>query len=118
MEQKNNPAETTLFIKTGHVVKRVLCGEILYVQCDGNISHITLMDGSELVSVRLLKLFEEDLAGAGFIRINHNLLVNLSEITEIRYVSSRKRQVVLSNGAVLDVSYRKWKQVKETLLGK
>lgn len=118
MEQKNAAAEKALFIKSGPTIKRVLSSEILYVQCEGNVSRLNLKDGTELVCVRLLKLFEEDLSGAGFIRINHNMLVNLAEITEIRYINARKRQVVLSDEVVLDVSYRKWKSVKEALLGR
>lgn len=96
MEQKRTAAEKALFIKSGPTIKRVLSSEILYVQCEGNVSRLNLKDGTELVCVRLLKLFEEDLSGAGFIRINHNMLVNLAEITEIRYINARKRQVVLS----------------------
>lgn len=118
MEQSGNVAEKTLFIKSGPTIKRVISREILYIQCEGNISRLVLLDGSELVCVRLLKHFEEDLSGAGFIRINHNMLVNLAEVTEIRYVNARKRQVVLLDDVVLDVSYRKWKSVKEALLGR
>ena len=116
--ENNNTVEKALFIKSGQTIKRVLSSEILYIQCDGNVSHLYLLDGTELVCVRLLKLFEQDLSGAGFIRINHNIIVNLTEILEIRYVSARKRQVVLTGGVVLDVSYRKWKSVKEALLGR
>ena len=116
--ENNKAQEKALFIKSGPTIKRVLSNEILYVQCDGNVSHLFLLDGTELVCVRLLKLFDEELSGAGFIRINHNILVNLAEVIEIRYVSARKRQVVLQGGVVLDVSYRKWKAVKEALLGR
>ena len=77
-----------------------------------------MLDGSEMVCVRLLKLFEQDLDGAGFLRINHNVLVNLAEIQEIRYVNARKRQVVLTGGVVVDVSYRKWKSLKEAHFSK
>lgn len=110
--------EKVLFVKTGNTIKRVLSSEILYIRCEGNVSSLTLLDGTQLVCVRLLKLFEEDLQGAGFLRINHNALVNAAEVTEIRYVDARKRQVVLTGGTVLDVSYRKWKPVKEVLLGR
>ena len=116
--EKNSFVEKSLFIKSGPTIKRVMSSEILYVQCDGNVSHLYMLDGSEIVCVRLLKLFEQDLTGTGFIRINHNILVNLHEILEIRYVNARKRQVILTGGVVLDVSYRKWKAVKEALLGK
>lgn len=95
MEQKT-AVEKSLFIKTGPTIKRVVSTDILYIQCDGNVSHVYMRDGSEHVCVRLLKLFEQDLEGAGFIRINHNVLVNLAEILEIRYVNARKRQVILT----------------------
>lgn len=92
----NSVSEKAIFVKSGHSIKRVLSSEILYVQCEANVSRLFMLDGSELVCVRLLKLFEQDLDGAGFLRINHNVLVNLSEIQEIRYVNARKRQVVLT----------------------
>lgn len=111
-------AEKALFIKSGPTIKRVISRDILYIQCEGNVSRLNLLDGTEIVCVRLLKLFEDDLSGAGFIRINHNMLVNLAEVTEIRYINARKRQVILTGGVELDVSYRKWKSVKEALLGR
>jgi len=112
-----NPIEKPVFIKSGRSVKRISGDDLLYVSCTGNISHLHLKDGSTLDCVRLLKLFEEDLAGAGFIRINHNCLVNLAEVKEIHFVNTRKRVLALSNGENVEVSYRKWKNVKEALLG-
>lgn len=114
----SSPADKPVFVKTGHIVKRISGRDILYVSCEGNVSQLSLKDGSRLTCVRLLKLFEEDLAGAGFIRINHNCLANVAEVMEIRYVNARKRQLLISDGSVLDVSYRKWKAVKEALLGR
>ncbi len=69
----NSVSEKAIFVKSGHSIKRVLSSEILYVQCEANVSRLFLLDGSELVCVRLLKLFEQDLDGAGFLRINHKL---------------------------------------------
>ena len=116
--EKNNVVEKSLFIKSGPTIKRVMSSDILYIQCDGNVSHLYMLDGSEIVCVRFLTLFVQDLTGTDFIWINNNTLVNLHEILEIRYVNARKRQVILTGGVVLDVSYRKWKAVKEALLGK
>ena len=111
------PTEKPVFVKSGRSIKRISGRDILYVTCTGNISHIHLKDGSTMDCVRLLKLFEEDLAGQGFIRTNHNCLVNLSEVKEIHYVNARKRLLALSSGETVEVSYRKWKNVKEALLG-
>ena len=111
-------SDKAVFVKTGSVIKRIQSKDILYVTCEGNVSELHLQDGRKLSCIRLLKLIEEDLAGTVFIRINHNCLANMSEVEEIRYVNTRKRQLILTDGSVLDVSYRKWKNVKEALLGR
>lgn len=115
MEELLRP-DKSIFIKSGSSIKRIQSKDILYVQCEGNVSTVHLQDGKEMSCIRLLKLMEEDLAGTTFLRINHNILANMAEVDEIRYVNARKRQLVLGDGTVLDVSYRKWKQVKEALL--
>lgn len=112
------PVEKPVFVKSGRIIKRISGSDILYVTCEGNVSHIHLKAGGELSCVRLLKLFEEDLSGSGFIRVNHNCLVNAAEVEEIQYINARKRLLSLSNGDTVEVSYRKWKTVKEALLGK
>ena len=112
------PNEKSIFVKTGNTIKRIQSRDILYVQCEGNVSEIHLLNGNELTCIRLLKLIEQDLAGTGFVRINHNCIANGAEVEEIRYINARKRQLVLSDGTVLDISYRKWKPVKAALLGK
>lgn len=112
------PIEKTVFVKSGRSIKRISGNDILYVTCEGNVSQLHLKDGNVMTCVRLLKLFEQDLAGSGFIRINHNCLVNLAEVEEIQYVNARKRMLSLSGGVTVEVSYRKWKSVKEALLGR
>lgn len=112
------PIEKPVFVKSGRSIKRISGSDILYVTCEGNISCLHLKDGSKMTCVRLLKLFEEDLSGQGFVRVNHNCLVNLAEVEEIQYVNARKRLLSISGGDVVEVSYRKWKTVKEALLGR
>lgn len=109
-------AERTLFVKSRTTIKRVQSKDILYIHCEGNVSYFHLQGGKQMRCVRLLKLVEQDLAGTSFLRINHNCLVNLAEVEEIHYIDARKRQLALSDGTVLDVSYRKWKPVKMALL--
>lgn len=110
--------DKAIFVKTGTAIKRVQSKDILYIHCEGNVSTLHLRDGKQMSSVRLLKLIEQDLAGTAFLRINHNCLANLDEVEEIRYIDARKRQLILSDGTALDVSYRKWKAAKEALLGR
>lgn len=108
-------SDKTIFVKSGATIKRIQSSDILYVTCEGNVSELHLQNGRQMTCIRLLKLIEKDLAGAGFVRINHNCLANLSEVEEIRSVNPRKRQLILSNADILDVSYRKWKDVKAAL---
>lgn len=115
MEEHLRP-DKSVFVKTGYRIKRIQSKDILYVDCKGNISTLHLQGGKQFSSARLLKLVEKDLAGTPFLRVNHNCLANLDEVEEIRYVNARKHQLTLSDGTVLDVSYRKWKQVKDALL--
>lgn len=109
-------ADKAIFVKTGATIRRIQSKDILYIHCEGNVSILHLQDGREKSCVRLLKLMEQDLAGANFLRINHNCLVNLDEVEEIHYIDARKRQLILSDGTALDISYRKWKNVKDALL--
>lgn len=111
-------ADKAIFVKIGATIKRVQSRDILYIHCEGNVSILHLRDGKQMSSVRLLKLMEQDLAGTPFLRINHNCLANLDEVEEIRYIDARKRQLILSDGTALDVSYRKWKSAKVALLGR
>ena len=115
MEERIRP-DKSVFVKTGYRIKRIQSKDILFVDCKGNISTLHLQDGKQITSVRLLKLIEQDLVGTSFLRINHNCLANLDEVDEIHYVNPRKHQLTLSDKTVLDVSYRKWKQVKDALL--
>ena len=109
-------SEKTLFVKTGNSIRRVLSSDISYLRCEKNVTHLFLRDGEDLPCLRLLRLFEEDLAGCGFVRINHNIIVNLGEIREI-VMEGRKRVVVLTGGTALGISARKWRTVKAVLLG-
>ena len=42
--EKNNVMEKSLFIKSGPTIKRVMSSDILYIQCDGNVSHLYMLD--------------------------------------------------------------------------
>lgn len=50
--------------------------EITHIQCDGYVSTLFLKDSPSIAVSKLLKQFEDELAGFEFMRINKNILVN------------------------------------------
>ena len=58
-----------------------LIGNISYFMADGGYTHIFFNKNKEVVERVLLKKCENLLSNFGFIRINHNILVNTKHIT-------------------------------------
>jgi len=58
--------------------------EILYLQCDGYLTTIYLTDRESISISKLLKDFEKELGKYGFLRANHNTLVNTRYISALQ----------------------------------
>ncbi|MDY0143477.1 MAG: LytTR family DNA-binding domain-containing protein [Bacteroidales bacterium] len=78
---------------------------ITHITCEGSITKIHTIKNEVIIISKLLKIFEIELADKGFIRANHNTIVNLSKIDSIR--SGKKRLVTLNNGIEVNISRRK-----------
>lgn len=79
--------------------------EILYLNADGNYTSIYMERGVKIVVSKTLKEFDELLTSSVFIRIHHSYLINKNHV--LKYVKGDGGQVLMRNGAVLDVSRRK-----------
>lgn len=79
--------------------------EILYLEASANYSYIYLSNNLRLLVSRTLKTFEEILPADIFIRIHHSYIIN-KNFAE-KYIRGEGGQVVLTNGAVLEVAKRK-----------
>lgn len=79
--------------------------DIIFVESSSNYSRLHIEGGKSLLVTRLLKEFEELLTPYGFFRVHHSFLINLSHLK--KYIRGDGGQVVLTNGATLDVSRRR-----------
>ena len=99
-------------IKTDKIIKQFTSTDIVYIECDTSVCDVYFADGDKFACVRPLKYFEENLADLNFVRINHNALVNIYYIKEIKCIAPKKKKIVLKDNKELDISYRKWSIIK------
>ncbi|MEO6723278.1 MAG: LytTR family DNA-binding domain-containing protein [Ferruginibacter sp.] len=79
--------------------------DIVYLEASGNYTHFYL-DGKHKYTVsRTLKDFEDMLPTETFLRIHNAYIINKNFVD--KYIRGEGGQVIMSNGAVLDVSKRK-----------
>lgn len=79
--------------------------KITHIICDGYITTIYTTVNEDITISKLLKHFEIEFAGCGFMRINRQTLVNLKNVESINY--GQKRNLVLVTGTIINVSVRK-----------
>jgi len=87
---------------------------ILYMEAEGNYTHLYFMGQKPLLASKTLKEFEDLLEGAGFFRIHNASLVNLVYVK--KYIKGDGGQVQLTNNVVLDVARRRKEELLEALM--
>jgi two-component system, LytTR family, response regulator len=102
-ENKNQGNKISLSTNEG--LEFVVIKNILFVESSSNYCIIHFVDGKQMIVTKLLKDFEEMLSSYRFYRIHHSHLINLNYIQ--KYLRGDGGQVVLQNGATLDVARRK-----------
>ncbi len=88
---------------------------ITYLQCDGYITIIYLSSNESYSVSKLLKLFELELSEYGFLRANHNTIVNPKNISTI--CSTGCKKIIQTHNHEIKVSRRKAYLFKELLKG-
>ena len=86
--------------------------EIIHVDADSSYTKIYLTTSDMIMSSKPLKYFEELLGDFDFVRVHQSHIINLKHIR--RYVRGDGGQVIMMNGAEIEVSRRK----KDDLLAK
>ncbi|MEP6750466.1 MAG: LytTR family DNA-binding domain-containing protein [Bacteroidota bacterium] len=79
--------------------------DIIYLEAQSNYTLIWLKESYKLTVSKTLKDFEELLPPAVFIRIHHSHIINRNAVE--KYIKGEGGQVVMKNGATLDVARRK-----------
>jgi two-component system LytT family response regulator len=94
-----------LAIPTAEGLQFIKLNEIIYLEANINYTYFHLSGNQRYIASRTLKDFEEMLPADTFIRIHNSHIIN-KNFAE-KYIRGEGGQVVLSNGAVLDVAKRK-----------
>lgn len=79
--------------------------DIIYLEASGNYTHFYLDGKHKYIVSRTLKDFEDMLPAETFLRIHNAYIINKNFVD--KYIRGEGGQVIMSNGAVLDVSKRK-----------
>lgn len=97
---KDHGEPKKIAINTTDSIHLVRLEDIFYLAAEKNYTQIHFADSSLLAS-KSLRFFEDLLDEFSFIRPHRSTLVNLSKVVEFR---KKKLEIVLSNGAVVEVS--------------
>ena len=83
---------------------------IMFIQCDGDLSTMYLDDYSKIGEIKTLKEFEDDLSDKGFIRISRNTMINCKFITKVK--TNQGNRIIELGEIKFSVSRRKFKDLK------
>lgn len=83
----------------------VMTDDIIFLEANSNYTSFFLTGDRKITATKTLKDFEDLLPASIFIRIHHSYLVNKNRVE--KYIKGEGGQVVMKNGAILDVARRK-----------
>lgn len=92
-------------IPTSEGLQFLRLNEIIYLEANVNYTFFYVANGQKYIVSRTLKDFEEMLPVDTFVRIHNSYIIN-KDFAE-KYIRGDGGQVVLTNGAILDVAKRK-----------
>jgi two-component system LytT family response regulator len=95
-------ASNKITISHSKGIKIVEDQSILYLEGDGNCTHIHFVDGSSFLDTRTLKIYEEILNPNTFYRIHKRYMINLLYLTD--YLQDDGPIAKLKNGVKLPVA--------------
>jgi two-component system LytT family response regulator len=103
-----------IMVKTAQGLQSIAVSDITHLVCNVHKTTIFLSNKSSLEVSRLLKNFEDKLAGQGFIRSRRNTIINMNFVSEI--INGDERKVRLNDGTLLDISHRRFSLVRAYFL--
>jgi two-component system LytT family response regulator len=89
--------------------------DVIRLEASSNYTHIHCINNKKYTVAKLLREFEEQLSGDGFFRTHSSHLVNLSCV--IKYLRGDGGYLVMSDGAQIEVSRSRKKELLKVLLG-
>ena len=91
-------------------VHQLKIDEIVYIECVNHLVLVYLINKTQPdhYSISLTSI-ENELSNSGFLRINHNRLINMKYVVEIIV---KNHEVKLNDEKIFTVSRRKWHRVR------
>jgi len=100
-------------VKEKSKISFIEINDILFLQCDGYLTTIYLIDKKNVRVSKLLKDFEEELCIYGFLRVNHNTLINTQHISNLQ-INKHKKTIHIKD-VEIQISRRKFNFLKDFL---
>ena len=102
-----------IIVKTAKGFRQVEVAHISHILCEDYICTLYLINKSKPITcTKSLHYFEQVLPHYPFVRIHHQAIVNLMQVTEVS-CKGRQRHVVMTDGTILPISVRKWPAFRE-----
>lgn len=92
-------------VPSGNGLEFLKVDTIIYLEASSNYTCIFLTNGHKYTVSRTLKEFEDMLPPDLFLRIHHSHIINKTFVE--KYIRGEGGQVVLSNGAILEIAKRR-----------
>jgi two-component system LytT family response regulator len=113
--QKTNIENGLISVRLNGRINFIKTSDLILLNSDLNYTEMHLVGGKKIVSSRTLLLFEGALKpDQNFIRANRSQLINVSHIQNVIF-SEKTKKIVLSNGTIIEVSRRKYPNVRNHL---
>ena len=81
-ENENEKVSKNIFIKHGHVLKRLRLNEIVWIKSDGNYCTFSLVDKKHVLKISLTRVLD-GLPRDAFVQIHRSYAVRIDQITSI-----------------------------------
>ncbi|MGG7437741.1 LytR/AlgR family response regulator transcription factor [Chryseobacterium arthrosphaerae] len=102
----HNPLQDSkIILSTLQGFKVINIADIIHCEADSSYTTFYLVNKTKIMVSKTLHDFERILPCLNFFRIHHKHLINVDHLQE--YIKGRGGQVVMSDGSVLDVSFRR-----------
>ncbi len=106
------PSEKILIpIKNGYVIENL--SNIIYLESEGNYTHIYRNEGVKILVSKPLSYFEKKLDNTSFIRVHNSYIINIFKIEKI--INTSGMYLILEGNKKISVSRRKIAYVNERL---
>ena len=101
-----------LTIKERDCISFLPLKDITHISCSGSLSTVYIVSRKPIRVSKLLKELEKELEDKGFVRINHNTIVNFNRLEHIKL---EKDRLLVLDKEEFTISRRKMHKVREKI---